>query len=241
MSKFRLLAQIGAVAFLAALFFPACYQYHDDTYLDELDISLSYYDTSFNFQQYSTFAIRDSVGLIEDHMSNSEINDFYKSGGTADQIKAYVQKHFTDLGYSQVADDENYDFGVNLVVFSLQTTTWVGYPGWWYGYYDYYYWYWGGWYPYWGYPWYYSAYTYQTGTLLIEMVDGPSLRDYRIWADDKSDWEIQNADPSEVPEVLFRWQALVNGVAGNSADYNKDRAQRGIDEVFMQSPYLIKN
>ena len=240
MTKFRVWALTGALSLAIALFMTACYQYHDDTYLDELDISLTYYDTSFNFQQYDTYAVRDSVGLIEDHMKPNEIEDFYKPGGTSDKIKAYVRNHFNSLGYTEVANDENPDFGVNLVVASIENTYVYGYPGWWYGYSDYYYYYWWGWYPYYGYPWYYTTVSYQTGSLLIEMVDGQSLRDYRLWADDKSQNEIEHADPDEVPDVLFRWQAIVSGVAGSSADYNKDRAERGIDEVFTQSPYLGK-
>ena len=113
MVKFRMWAATGALAVIISFVMSACYEYHDTTYLDELDISLSYYDTNFNFQQYSTFAIRDSVGLIEDHMKDSEVADFYKPGGTADQIKQYVRNHFTALGYTEVADDENYNFGVN--------------------------------------------------------------------------------------------------------------------------------
>jgi hypothetical protein len=75
----------------------------------------------------------------------------------------------------------------------------------------------------------------------MEIADGQSVRDYRAWADGKSESEIENADPDEVPDVIFRWQSLVNGIAGTDASYNKERAERGIDEAFDQSPYLEKN
>ncbi len=239
MSKIRLWSSLTIMAVIT-FFMASCYEYHDDTYLDELDISLTYYDTSFNFQQYSTFAIRDSVGLLETNMTNADEAEFYKAGGTNDKIRQNIRDHFTALGYTEVADDENYDFGVNLVLAVVDNT--VYYPGWWYTYYDYYYWYWwGGWYPYYGYPWSYGSYTYTTGTLLIEMADGESIRDYREWADGKTQGEIENADPDEVPDIKFVWQAIINGVAGSTASYNQQRAERGFDEVFVQSPYLDKN
>ncbi len=242
MTKIRLWAVTGALALVISLFMTACYEYHDETYLDELDITITYYDTTQNFQQYNTFAIRDSVGLIEDEMSDSEIAEFYKPGGASDKIKQNIREHFTSLGYTEVADDENYDFGVNMVVAVIENDVYYGYPGWWYDYYDYYNWYWwGGWYPYYGYPWYYGSYTYQTGTLLVEMADGESIRDYREWADDKTPAEIENADPEDVPPIKYVWQGLVNGVAGETGSYNEQRIERGIDEAFTQSPYLVRN
>lgn len=242
MSKLRLWSRLAGLGIVVTIFTSACYEYHDDTYLDELDISLTYYDTSFNFQDYNTFAIRDSVGLIEDHLSQSEINAFYAPGGTADKIKTNIRQHFLDLGYTEVASDDDFDFGVNIVVLLVESTYIYYYPGWWYGYYDYYYWYWGGgWYPYYDYPWYYGSYTYQTGTMLVEMADGQSIRDYRDWAADKTPAEIDNADPDDVPPIHFVWQGLINGVAGDGAAYNQQRAERGMDEIFQQSPYLQKS
>jgi hypothetical protein len=239
MSKIKLWTRLGALAVIVSLFMPACYDYHDDTYLDELDITLTYYDTNFNFQQYSTFAMRDSVGIISDYLSSTEIANFYKSGGGNDKIKDLVRSNLVALGYNEVADDENYDFGVNLVVMAVESTEY--YYGWWYGYYGYYGWYWGGWYPYYGYPWYPVSVTYQQGALLMELADGNSIRAYRIWADDKTQAEIENADPDDVPDVHFVWQALVSGVAGTEKAYNQERAERGINEAFIQSPYLTKN
>ncbi len=239
MTKIRLWTQLGVLAVIISLFSTACYEYHDDTYLDELDITITYYDTLTNFQNYNTFAIRDSVGIISDYLSDSEIANFYKNGGGNDEIKALVRSNLTALGYTEVSEDQNFDFGVNLVVAAVENTEY--YYNWWYSYYGYYGWYWGGWYPYYGYPWYPVTYTYQKGVLLMEMVDGESLRDYREWADDKTQGEIENADPDEVPDINFVWQSLVSGIAGEEKAYNKERAERGINEAFDQSPYLINN
>jgi hypothetical protein len=242
MSKLKILSRLAAVGVVMAVMISSCYNYDDETYLDELDLTLTYYDTTFNFQGYSTFAIRDSVGVISNYLDDEDLADFYKPGGPNDKIKDNIRAKFTSMGYTEVANDDAFDFGVNLVVMLVDNTV-VYYPGWWYGYYDYYYYYWWGWYPYYPYyPWggYYS-YNYQTGTLLMEMADGNSIREYRAWAADKTDAEIENADPDEVPDILFRWQSLINGIAGVDASYNSERAERGIDEAFQQSPYLEKN
>lgn len=240
MSKLRLWSSLAGLAVIT-FFIASCYEYHDDTYLDELDLTLTYYDTSFNFQQYNTFAIRDSVGLIENDLSDAQIAEFYSSNGGSKRIKDYVRDHFLALGYTEVEDDEDFDFGVNLVVALIESDVYY-YPYWWYDYYDYYYWYWSGWYPYYPYyPWGYSSYSYTTGTLLMEMADGASLRVYQQWAEGKTQEEIDKADPDDVPDIKFVWQSLLNGVAGETASYNKDRAENGIDEAFRQSPYLQKS
>jgi hypothetical protein len=241
MSKIRLWTRLGAAALIVSLFMTACYDYHDDTYLDELDVTLTYYDTNYNFHQNSTYALRDSVGIISDYLSDAEIANFYKSGGGNDQIKNLVRTNLNALGYTEVANDENFDLGVNLVVAAVENTEYYTY-GWWYSYYSYYYYYWwGGWYPYYGYPWGTVSYTYQKGALLMELADGNSIRAYRAWADGKTQGEIENANPDEVPDINFVWQALVSGVAGTEKSYNKERTERGINEAFTQSPYLIKN
>jgi len=237
MSKLRLWSGLAAIAAIT-FFMASCYEYHDDTYLDELDITLTYYDTNYSFQNYHTFAIRDSVGIISDYLSDSEIAAFYRAGGGNDEIKDLVRSNLTELGYTEVSNDENFDLGVNLVVAAVENTEY--YYNWWYSYYSYYYYYWwGGWYPYYSYPWYPVSYTYQKGVLLMEIVDGESIRDYREWADGKTQGEIENADPDEVPDINFAWQALVSGIAGTEKAYNKERAERGINEAFDQSPYLI--
>lgn len=238
--KRKLYMIILALALIGGFLFTGCYQYHDDTYLDELDITLTYYEKDFDFGSYATFGIRDSVGLYSNYLTDKQEEDFYKPGGTSDNIKNYVKGKFTDLGYQFVDNDQQPDFYVNLFTAFIDNTYFVYYPGWWYNYYPYYDYYYGWWYPYYGYGWY-DVYSYQSGTLLMEIADGESVRAYRDWAEDKTPEEIENADPDDVPQIEFQWQGLVNGVAGTGADYNKDRATRGIDEAFEQSPYLKIN
>lgn len=239
--KRRIVILSLVLALFGAFFLSGCYKYHDDTYLDELDITLTYYNNGFDFQSYTTFAIRDSVGLYTNYLTDKEIEDFYKPGNGSEQIREYVKQKFIDQGYTFVDSDQEADFYVNLFSAFIDNTYIVSSPGWWYGYYPYYSYYYYYWYPWWGYGWYYNIYSYQSGTLLVEMTDGVSLRAYRDWAEGKTPEEIQSASPDEVPDIQTNWQALINGVAGTSADYNKDRAQRGMDEAFEQSSYLKKN
>lgn len=72
------------------------------------------------------------------------------------------------------------------------------------------------------------------------MVDGASLRAYRAWVEGKTPEQIKNADPDDVPPLKFKWQAMIEGILSNSADYNNERAERGFNEAFDQSPYLSK-
>jgi len=88
-----------------------------------------------------------------------------------------------------------------------------------YYYYDYWYWWYGGYYPYWGYypPVYYSSYS--TGTLF---------------------WTL--TDPNEVSadgNPIIQWSAAINGLLTYS--YDLSRSNKGIDQAFAQSPYLLTN
>jgi len=241
--KLKILFRSTALLLVSALFFTACYKSKDSVYIDQLDMTLSYYDTEYDFQQSGTrFAIRDSVGIVTNYLEDEDLDDFYNPGGTSEKIKEYVANKYEALGYTRVATDQEFDVGVNLVVILLESTTVVGYPGYWWGYGGYYGWY--GWYypPYYGwYPWYYTTYTTESGTLLMEYVTGESLREYRDFISDKTDDELEDIPAGDFPPIEFVWQSLVSGVAGQSADYNQNRAQRGVDEAFEQSPYLKIN
>lgn len=241
MNKLSYIRSLGIISILAFVTV-SCFKPNDSVYLDELDVTLTYYDKDYNFQKNVTFSVRDSVGLISNYLTDQQEEDFYKPGGTSDNIREYIKQQFLDQGYMYVGENDDPDFYVNLVVAFIDNTTIVSYPpGWWWGYYPYYSYYYYYWYPWYSYPWYYEVYQYKTGSLIMEQVDAVSLETYRQWAEGKTQEEIENADPSEVPAVEISWQALINGVAGSSADYNLDRAERGVQEAFDQSPYLKKN
>ncbi len=208
----------------------ACYPY-DSVYTDELDATITVYDTLADFSNYKTYVIRDSVGLVyNDWLTDAQVNDFYAAGGSSDKIKAMVKAKFDALGYTEASDLANADFAVNMTVFAIEYTSYYYYyPGWWWGYPGY-------WPPYWGpykksaadvnyyYPWYpyYPSYTYYTsyeGLLLVEMADAKTITD-------------------NDPEIRFIWEAGIQGSLTADKSYNEERIQRGLDEAFEQSPYL---
>lgn len=229
---------------IMSLLLSACYKQEDTTYIDEYDITLTYYDTDFSFVTYSTFMVRDSVMLYSDYLKDEEIEKFY-TDGTSDDLRALVIQKFKNLGYTESNDIETADFIINPTITLMQQSGLV--YNWWWSYPGYWGWY-GGWYyknsdyyyypPYWG--WYptVSYYNYKTGSMIMEMADGQSVRDYRAWLE--ANQPSGEANSEDVPEILFRWTAQMDGVLGSSGDYNSERAQRGFNEAFEQSPYLKK-
>jgi hypothetical protein len=230
--------------FTLSLLFTSCYKQEDTTYLDEYDITLTYYDNEFDFKTYQNFIVRDSVMLYSDYLKDSEIEDFYTSG-KSDKVREKIVEKFKSLGYTEVSDIEEADFAINPMV-SLMKQEGLVY-NWWWSYPGYWGWY-GGWYykstnyyyypPYWG--WYPSAtyYNYNTGSIVMEMVDAASVRTYNEWLSSQSN--PNEVNPEDVPEILFRWTANIDGILGSDGDYNVERASRGFNEAFDQSPYLKK-
>ena len=163
-----------------------------------------------------------------------------------DMLVVHVEKiEVEDLGYTPVDSLEEADFipVPTLLMTKSDQTVYYG-PGWW----------WGGYYPSWGwgwgfywkstdywypvYPWYPPAIpvTVSTyfGTIVYEMVDAASYRAI-------VEWNQQNPGQEEgAPEMEINWQAQIQGYSTDDGSYNQERAVRGTDEAFAQSPYLIK-
>ncbi len=228
--------KIVALTFILAFMLVSCYNKQEDTVLADLDITLTHYDTKFDFSKYNTFSIRDSVGLASDYLTDDQILEFYEDGGANDQILAYWKQAFIDLGY-QYVEDSTFDFGVNPVVYMVQNSTSIVYGNIWYGgYYG-----WWGWYP----PPVYgppivAEVNYSVGTITVEMSDGQSMRAYWAWLDGKTPEEIENANPADVPPIYIRWMAAINGVVSSDNNQKSSTAERGFKEAINQSPYLKK-
>lgn len=228
-----------------SLLITSCYKAPEDITLEDYDITLTYYNSAFDFGTYSTFMVRDSVQLISDYLTDQEKEDFY-TNGTADKIRTKIVNSLKSLGYQEVTDDENPDFMINPTLTLVNQSGVIYNPYWWWGYPGYWGWY-GDWYykstnyyypPYWAwYPSYgASYYSYKTGSLIMEMADGDSVRAYRDWV------EAQNGEvnPNETPQILFNWTAQVEGLVSSTAQSNDSRLENGINEAFTQSPYLMK-
>jgi hypothetical protein len=226
---------------MIALLFTSCYKAEEEATLDDYDLTLTYYDTEFDFGTYKTFMIRDSVMLISDYLTEKQMREFYTKG-TSDKIRTKISTELKALGYTELPfnQDVTPDFFLNPTVTLMENTSYYYYPGWWWGYPGYWGWYWksSDYYYYPGYPsWGYSyTYTYETGTLIMEMMNGQSLRAYLDWLEENG----SGGDHETAPEVELNWTGHVEGIAGSTGSYNEQRAERGIEEAFEQSPYLKK-
>lgn len=223
---------------LVAILFTSCYKSEVDVTLDDYDMTFTYYDTDFDFSTYQTFVVRDSVLLISDYLTEKEKREFY-TNGTSDKIRAKISSELTALGYTETADEDNADFLMNPTVTLMEKTDYYYYPGWWWGYGGYWGWYYKStdyYYPYYPSYGYSYSYTYETGALIMEILNGDSVRAYLEWLEENG----PEADPSNAPQVELNWTGHIEGIAGNTASYNESRAKQGIEEAFEQSPYLKK-
>ena len=212
----RLALRLAALAATAAAV-AACYP-DDISSTEELDTVTTLYDKQHDFGAGVTYALPDTVVFIdEDGVGGDDESDV--SHQYDDQIIASIRENLNAAGYTEVtgAAARNADLAV---LASSTTATTVGvYYDWWYywGYYPY----WPGYAPGWGYgyPPVSVAYAYSTGTLIMTMID------------------LKNADVAN-KSIPVLWIGAVNGVlTGNSS---VARVTNGIDQAFVQSPYLDK-
>lgn len=180
---------------------------------DELVVSTNY-DPEANFAAYNTYAIpTDTIGLISNNSSDTLITS-PKSSFPRPVLEA-INSALASRGYTRVARSENPDLGINvLVVNDFNVFQQVVYPD---PYYSNYY---SGYYGYnsWYYYPYVNTYAYDTGVLIIEIVD------------------LKNKTPDNKVRVV--WDAYLGDVY--STINLIDQTVAGIDQAFKQSPYISK-
>lgn len=183
--------------------------------LDEFVVATNY-DASADFSSYSTFAIpTDTIGFVS-NASEDTIIVASESEFPRPVLQAVLQ-NMQARGYSRVERNANPDLGINvLVVNDFDVFQQVVYPGYNYpgnfygGYYGY-----GSWYYY---P-FIETYAYNTGVLIIEIVD------------------LKNKTVDNQVKVI--WDAYMGDVYST---VNRNRqAEEGINQAFAQSTYLIKS
>lgn len=191
---------LSLIIFIATLVIvlQSCYPGDELTYSDT-DIVATFYDKEANFATKTTYAIPDTIYRLDD-----EGNPKVEPGANDQSIINKIKDELENYGFTEAATPADAD----VIVFSVITTSsWVSggcYYDWWYGW----------WYPYYG--WCYPVYyTYDTGTLLIAMLDN---------------------DATEARTGL--WVAAMNGLLGDSNSGTLSRVYSGIDQAFSQSPYL---
>ena len=77
---------------------------------DETDMTITYYNTDFNFTIYTTFIVPDCTILTTNYLTESEIDDFYDDGGTSDKTIELLTQSFLNEGYTLVDSVAQADF-----------------------------------------------------------------------------------------------------------------------------------
>ncbi|MBB6462752.1 DUF4136 domain-containing protein [Flammeovirga kamogawensis] len=205
---------------------------------DEYPDQVSDYDTVItnknsdyndSFSTAKTFSVPNYVVHIGEDSSEG-----YQLTSTDEIIINETILEMKAAGYTFIQENETdkpdlvvlpYSFD-NTVVGSV--TAWPTYGDWgdyWGGYWGGY-WGWndmypmGGYYPFYGYPMT-SYYSYDQGTVILEMVDNRKA--------------VMEDGENQVPVI---WQGILNGTETNLVD-NQNRIKSGIDQMFIQSPYIL--
>lgn len=187
-----------------------------DPDFDELStefVTYTNYDKSVDFSKFTTFYVSDAIKVLSD--KKRDWND-----DNAQMIIKTVADNLKDRGYVQLdaSEKENADFGIQLsyVESTYYFTTYTSpyyWLDWWWGSA-----YWPGWYPMYPYPSYPLTYSYDVGSLLGEM----------IWIDRSSE-KLQQV-----------WSMCVGGTMSGSTLTDVYKAKRGVNQAFVQSPYIKK-
>ena len=184
--------------------------------LDELVVTTNY-DPEADFGEYATYAIpTDTIGFS----TNTDPNDtiiIQSENNYPRPVLDAIRANLEDRGYTRVDRTANPDLGINVtLVNDYSVFQQVTYPGGYYGgYYSGYY----GYGSYYSYP-YVNTYAYNTGVLIIEIID---LKN-----------PIQN-------KVKVIWSSYMGDIY--SANDGGDlilQSEKGVDQSFIQSPYIQK-
>jgi hypothetical protein len=181
--------------------------------VDQLVVSTNY-DNTANFSAYSTYAIpTDTIGFISERSSDTII--VASRSSFPKPVLQAVNAQLQARGFTRVAKNASPDLGINvLVVNDFNVFQDIVYPNNYYGgYYGGYYGY-NSWYSY---P-YVQTYAYNTGVLIIEIVD------------------LKNLTPENKVKVL--WNAYMGDVY-STIDLER-QAVDAIEQAFTQSPYLTR-
>jgi hypothetical protein len=180
---------------------------------DELDSDYTVYtdyDSDTRFGEFSTYYLPEYILLPGSSLSSREWE-----GESADIILDEIAYGMDSRGYVQTHDKDNADIGLQVTY--LEQSYVISYYGWW----DYGFWgpYWSGWY----YP-YPMIYSYDTGTLIIEMVD-----------------LTESGDRDNRHSLPVVWYAAAEGLQYGNSRINMQLTLRAIEQAFAQSPYLLSN
>ena len=199
--------------FMITFVVTACEKNPDMDKLDSDYTVYTDYDKNANFDGFSTYYLPDSILVPGNAMKAN-----YWKDENAQTIINEVAEELEQRGYTRTDDKEKANIGLQLSYAqqTIQMTTTGGwYGGWWDA---------GFWGPYWGGGWYYPypvTYSYDTGTLVMEMID---LK--------------RPADKSKQNKLPIIWHAYAAGLLYGNSHINMQLTLRAINQAFAQSPYI---
>lgn len=181
----------------------------------QMDANLVVYtdhDNNVDFGKYQTYFLPDSILEIGGYKAT------YWKDENAMQLISKVEQYMNERGYTRLTEPEQKeDANIGLQLSYLAQSTQIVTGGYWNGW-----WNWGFWGDWWG-GWYYPypiTYSYNTNTLIMEMVD--------LTADQES---------RNIPVV---WYANSSG-SQYSGMYNLQLLVNSVNQAFKQSEYINCN
>jgi hypothetical protein len=197
----------------AAVVFMGCRPEPEAVELVDRMVVSTNYDNTASFSAYATYAIpTDTLGFISEISADTII--VASKSAFPKPVLQTINAELQARGFNKVAKDANPDLGINvLVVNDFNVFQNVVYPNNNYGGYGSYYGY-NSWYSY---P-YVETYAYNTGVLIIEVVD------------------LKNLTPDNKVKVI--WNAYMGDVY-STIDLER-QAVDAIQQAFTQSPYLTR-
>ncbi len=198
---------------MTSLILTSCFKTPDTSSLSKELVVGTNRDIKVDFSNYSTYHISDTIPRITNDPTDTII-----TGPEAEEIVNRIKEKMNARGFTFVDRAANPDLAVIPAIVRVKsvgtscTGWWGGYPGYWppgywrpgYGYY----------YPYCG------IYSYETGSLNIDLLD------------------LVNAPDNN--SISATWTAVLFGSLNSSDAVNLDRALNGVDQAFEQSPYITK-
>lgn len=207
------------LALAVTALFSSCEKQPDLNKLDSDYAVYTNYDSSIRFNNFNSYYLPDSI-LVP----GSGMKARYWKDENAQKIISQVETEMDSRGYTRTADKEKADIGLQLS-FAQQTTQVIASGGYGYGY-GYGWWGPGFWGPFWN-DWYYPysvSYSYDTGTLVAEIVDLTN----------------KPADQNRKADLSVIWHAYASGLMYNNSRIDMQLALRAVQQAFAQSSYINK-
>ena len=186
-------------------------------FISDYNLVVTDYDTDFSFGSKKTYFMPDTINFETniDDISDERVRQF------EELILEGVESNMADRDYTRIdttsTSPPDMVITISAVAIENAGVGWVPGPGWGWGYPG---WGWGPGYG-WGYPgWYPVGYSYSTGTVIIHMGDPDSVVD---------------------DEVKVVWLAALDGLLSSNVNTNDTMVRNGINQAFLQSPYIQSN